>query len=109
MEKYYECRKCKKMTHSTPHLYDWLCLQCRLLQLRMVYEEKRATTMTKKELTAEVKKLRAKCEKIFDEEETYESDLSNRMSSEDKRSEEDYVPPTSEQRKSAKRKIFSPT
>ena len=69
---------------------------------------KRATTLTKKELTAEVKKLGAKCEKIFNEEETYESDLSDRMSSEDKRSEEDYVPPTPEQRKSAKRKFFSP-
>ena len=107
MEKYYECRKCKKMTYSTPHLNDWLCLQCRLLQLRMVYEEKRATTLTKKELTAEAKKLRAKCEKIFKEEETYKSDLSGCISSKDNK-EEDYVPPMPEQRKSAKRKFFSP-
>ena len=68
------------MTYSTPHSNDWLCLECRLLQLQMLYEEKKAATLTKKELTAEIRKLRAKCEKIFTEEETYESDLSNRIS-----------------------------
>ena len=106
MEKYYECRKCKKMTYSTPHLNDWLCLECRLLQLRMVYEEKRAATLTKKELTDEVRKLRAKCEKIFAEEETDESDLSDRISSDDNK-EEDYVPPTPQTTRTAKRKIFA--
>ena len=107
MEKYYECRKCKKMTYSTPHLNDWLCLQCRLLQLRMVYEEKRAETLTKKELTAEVKKLRVKCEKIFEEEQNFESDLSDHISSEDTK-EGDYVPPTPEATVLTKRKIFPP-
>ena len=106
MGKYYECRKCKKMTYSTPHLNDWLCLECRLLQLQMLYEEKKAATLTKKEFTAEIRKLRAKCEKIFTEE-TYESNLSNHISSDDTK-EEDYLPPTPQTTMTAKRKIFSP-
>ena len=69
------------MTYSTPNINDWYCLECRSLQLRMVYEEKRIKTLTKKELAAEVKKLRAKCEKIFEEEETYERDLNDGISS----------------------------
>ena len=105
MEKYYECRKCKK-TYSRPHLNDWLCLECRLLQLRMVYEKKRAATLTKKKLTDEIRKLRTKCEKIFaKEEETDESNLSDRISSDDNK-EEDYVPPTPQTTMTAKRKIF---
>ena len=107
MGKYYECRKCKKMTYSTPHSNDWLCLECRLLQLQMLYEERKAATLTKKELTAEIRKLRAKCEKIFTEEETYESDLSNRISSDDTK-EEDYLPPKPQTTITAKRKFFSP-
>lgn len=90
------------MTYSTPNINDWYCLECRSLQLRMVYEEKRIKTLTKKELAAEVKKLRAKCEKIFEEEETYERDLNDGISSEDGK-EEDYLPPIPEQRKSVKR------
>ena len=105
MEKFYECRKCKK-TYSRPHLNDWLCLECRLLQLQMVYEKKRAATLTMKELTDEIRKLRAKCEKIFaKEEETYESDLSDRISSGDNK-DEGYVPPTPQTTMTAKRKIF---
>ena len=94
------------MTYSTPHLNNWLCLEWRLLQLRMVYEQKRAATLTKKELTDEVRKLRAKCEKIFAEEETYQSDLSDRISSDDNK-EQDYVPPTPQTTMTAKRKIFA--
>ena len=106
MEKYYECRKCKK-TYSRPHLNDWLCLECRLLQLRMVYKKKRAATLAKKELTDEIRKLRTKCEKIFaKEEETDESNLSDRISSDDNK-EEDYVPPTPQTTMTAKRKIFA--
>ena len=103
MEKYNESRKWKKMTYSTPNINDWYCLECRSLQLRMVYEEKRIKTLTKKELAAEAKKLRAKCEKIFEEEETYERDLNDGISSEDDK-EEDYLPPIPKQRKLVKRK-----
>ena len=73
----------------------------------MLYEEKKAATLTKKEFTAEVRKLRAKCEKIFTEKETYESDLSNHISSDDTK-EEDYLPPTPQTTMTAKRKNFSP-
>ena len=75
-----------------------------------MYEEKRAGTLTKKELTAEVRKLRAKREKIFkeEEEETYESDLSNRISNDDTK-EEDYRPPTPQTTMTAKRKNLFPT
>ena len=75
----------------------------------MLCEEKGAATLTKKELTAEVRKLRAKCEKIFiqEEEETYESDLRDSISS-DNTKEEDYLPPTPQTTVTAKRKIFPP-
>ena len=104
MEKYYECRKCKKMTYSTPNINDWLCLECRSLQLRMVYEEKRVKTLTKKELAIEVRKLREKCNKIF-EEEPHESDYSDNISSEDQE-KDDYIPPTPAKKNPVKRKIF---
>ena len=105
MEKHYECRQCKKMTYGMPNLNDWLCLQCRSLQLSMVYEEKRLQTLTKKELTVEVKKLRENCNKIFDEEEN-ESDLSDHIFS-DSNKEDDYVPQSP--KKNVKRRIFTPT
>ena len=75
----------------------------------MEYEEKTAATLTKKELTAEVRKLHAKCEKIFrEEEETYESDLSDHISSDDTK-EEVYQPPTPQTTMTAKRKNLFPT
>ena len=75
----------------------------------MVYEDKGAVTLTKKELTGEVRKICAKCEKIFiqEEQETYESDLRDSISSDDTK-EEDYLPPTSQTTMTAKRKNFSP-
>ena len=71
----------------------------------MVYEEKRLQTLTKKELTVAVKKLREKCNKIFDEEEN-ESDLSDHIFS-DSNKEDDYVPQSP--KKNVKRRIFTPT
>ena len=104
MEKYYECRKCKKSTYSTPNLNDWLRLECRSLQLRIIYEEKHIKTLTKSELTKAVKKLREKCNKIF-EEEVSESDLSDHISGDD--NELEYLPPTPIQKNPVKRKIFT--
>ena len=104
MEKYYECRKCKKTTYSTPNINDWLCLECRSLQLKMVYEEKRLKTLTKKELVTEVRKLREKCNKIF-EEEAHESNYSDNISNDDQ-DKDDYVPPTPGMKKPVRRSIF---
>ena len=57
-------------------------------------------------LTIEVKKLREKWNKVFEEEQN-ESDFSDHIPNDSK--EGDYVPRTPSQKKNVKRKIFTPT
>ena len=75
MEKTYECRSCKKLTVGFPATYRNQCLECRVLDMRSMYERERLTKLAKKELQAEHKKLQRKIRKL-DEYELCDDDIS---------------------------------
>ena len=64
MEKTYECRTCKKLTVGFPTTYRSQCLECRVLEMRNIYERERLGVLGKRELEMEHSRLQKKIRRI---------------------------------------------
>ena len=89
MEKTYECKTCKKLCVGFSATYRYQCMECKLLEMRNLYERERLSKLGKKELEIEHRILQKKIRKI-DKYEMYDDDISQT----DQCSDKDYVEPT---------------
>ena len=96
MEKTYECRTCKKLTVGFPTTYRSQCLECRVLEMRNIYDRERLGVLGKRELEMEHSRLQKKIRRI----DVYEMCDDDKSQSE-KSSSTHYVPETPVKKRAA--------
>ena len=94
MEKPYDCKTFKKLCIGFPATCRNQHMECRLLDLRNLYERERLSKLGKKELETEHKRLQRKIRKI-DDYELCDDDISES----DKSADQNYVEATPVKRK----------
>ena len=82
MEKSYECRTCKKLCVGFRATYRNQCMQCRVLEMRIIYERERLGILGKRELEIEHRRLQKKLKKT-DEYAMCDDDISQSEKSSD--------------------------
>ena len=85
----YCCRVCKKYYMAVKEDKDMLCLECKNLEMRLIYEKERVSYLTEVQLKLENKKLKEKLRNIEHAEYDYDS-----ISEEDRGDDGDYIPET---------------
>ena len=96
MEKTYECRTCKKLTVGFPTTYRSQCFECRVLEMRNIYDRERLGVLGKRELEMEHSRLQKKIRRI----DVYEMCDDDNSQSE-KSSSTHYVPETPVKKRAA--------